>query len=214
MGDKLSSALPESALDDLPLVAILRGIRPEEVVDIAAAIIAAGIRVLEVPLNSPDPFESVARLAQRFGEHCLIGAGTVLRIEEVADVVRVGGKLVVSPNVAPEVIAAALESGLVAMPGFATATEAFTACASGARRLKLFPAASYGPAHLKALRAVLASDVQIFAVGGVGLADIPAWRAAGAAGFGIGGELWRPGVSAADAGRRAAQFTGALRAVA
>lgn len=207
------NGVQEAALDDLPLVAILRGIGPAEIVDVAAAMIAAGIRVLEVPLNSPDPLASVALLAQRFGDRCLVGAGTVLAVGEVAAVAGVGGQLIVSPNVAPTVIAEACVRGLVVMPGFATPTEAFAAWAAGARRLKLFPAASYGPAHLKALRAVLPPEIKLFAVGGIGLRDLSAWREAGAAGFGIGSELWRPGVSAAEAGARATLFVQAMRAM-
>lgn len=201
----------ETALDDMPLIAIFRGIRPTEVVDVAAAMIAAGIRVLEVPLNSPEPLESISLLAQRFGDHCLIGAGTVLHTNDVANVAEAGGRLVISPHVAPAVITEAIARGRVVMPGFATVTEALAACAAGARLLKLFPAASYGPAHLKALRAILEPGIRIFAVGGIGVTDIPAWRAAGAAGFGVGGELWRPGISPADAGARAAGFVHAMR---
>ena len=202
----------DAYLGDLPLVAILRGVRPEEVVDIAAALVAAGLRIIEVPLNSPDPLDSIARLAERFGTGCLIGAGTVLTPADVDGVVDAGGRLVVTPNVEPAVIERALARGIAPMPGFATVTEAFTAIRHGATRLKLFPASSYGPGHLKAISAVMPPAVRIFAVGGVGPAEMPAWQAAGAAGFGVGGELYRPGLSAAAVAERAQALVAALQA--
>ncbi|MFZ0499903.1 MAG: 2-dehydro-3-deoxy-6-phosphogalactonate aldolase, partial [Steroidobacteraceae bacterium] len=156
----------------VPLVAILRGIRPEEVHEVGAALYEAGIRAIEVPLNSPSPLASVARLAEKFGDRCLCGAGTVLRASDVDAVHAAGGRLIVTPNTMPAVIQRAVELGLSVMPGFATATEAFAALDAGASLLKLFPAASYGPAHLQALRDVLPPAVAVFAVGGVGAANL------------------------------------------
>lgn len=196
----------------LPLVAILRGIRPEEVLDVAAAAHEAGIGAIEVPLNSPSPLESVARLAGKFGERCLCGAGTVLHPAEVDAVHAAGGRLIVTPNTVPAVIERAVALGLTVMPGFATATEAFTALGAGAGMLKLFPAASYGPAHLRALRDVLPAAVAVFAVGGVGAANLAPWRLAGCAGLGVGGDLYRAGYPAGEVHRRALALVAAWRA--
>jgi 2-dehydro-3-deoxyphosphogalactonate aldolase len=196
----------------LPLVAILRGIRPEDVLDVAAAVHEAGIGAIEVPLNSPSPLESIARLAAKFGDRCLCGAGTVLRPADVDAVNAAGGRLIVTPNTEPAVIERAVTLGLRVMPGFATATEAFTALRAGAGMLKLFPAASYGPAHLKALRDVLPPAVAVFAVGGVGAANLAPWRLAGCAGLGVGGDLYRAGYPAGEAHRRALALVAAWRA--
>jgi 2-dehydro-3-deoxyphosphogalactonate aldolase len=196
----------------LPLVAILRGVRPEEVLDVAAAAHEAGIGAIEVPLNSPSPLESIARLAGKFGDRCLCGAGTVLRPADVDAVHAAGGRLIVTPNTQPAVIERALTLGLTVMPGFATATEAFTALGAGAGMLKLFPAASYGPAHLKALRDVLPRDVPVFAVGGVGAANLAPWRLAGCAGLGVGGDLYRAGHPPGEVHRRALALVAAWRA--
>ena len=196
----------------LPLVAILRGIRPEEVLDVAAAVHEAGIGAIEVPLNSPSPLESIARLAARFGDRCLCGAGTVLRPADVDAVHAAGGRLIVTPNTQPAVIERAVTLGLTMMPGFATATEAFTALGSGAGMLKLFPAATYGPAHLKALRDVLPRGVSVFAVGGVGAANLAPWRLAGCAGLGVGGDLYRAGHPPGEVHRRALALVAAWRA--
>ncbi|MGA8095497.1 MAG: 2-dehydro-3-deoxy-6-phosphogalactonate aldolase [Steroidobacteraceae bacterium] len=196
----------------VPLVAILRGIRPEEVHEVGAALYEAGIRAIEVPLNSPSPLASVARLAEKFGDRCLCGAGTVLRASDVDAVHAAGGRLIVTPNTMPAVIQRAVELGLSVMPGFATATEAFAALDAGASLLKLFPAASYGPAHLQALRDVLPPAVAVFAVGGVGAANLAPWRQAGCAGLGVGGDLYRPGHSADEVHRRALALVAAWRA--
>ncbi len=204
-----SQAWPEGIL---PLVAILRGIRPAEVLDVAAAVHEAGIDAIEVPLNSPSPLESVARLAGKLGERCLCGAGTVLRPADVDAVYAAGGRLIVTPNTVPAVIERAVTLGLTVMPGFATATEAFTALGAGAGMLKLFPAASYGPAHLKALRDVLPPTVAVFAVGGVGAANLAPWRLAGCAGLGVGGDLYRAGYPAGEVHRRALALVAAWRA--
>jgi len=196
---------------DMPLVAILRGVRPDEVVEVAAALYDAGIRAIEVPLNSPDPYDSITRLSAEFGEKCLCGAGTVLNAEQVDAVAGAGGRLIVSPDSNPAVIRRALELGLVPAPGFATPTEAFAAIRTGAKILKLFPAAAYGTPYLKALREVLPKDVSVLAVGGVGAAEMPEWLAAGADGFGIGGGLYKPGRPIAEIAERAAALVSRLR---
>lgn len=193
-----------------PLIAILRGVRPAEVVDIAAALLEAGIRGIEVPLNSPEPFESLRRLSVAVGSKCLCGAGTVLEPGQVDRVRDAGGSLVVSPNVDVRVIERSVELGLISMPGFATATEAFTAIDAGARQLKLFPAATYGVQHVVALRAVLPATIAVFAVGGVGPAALGQWLRAGVAGFGIGGELYRAGQDARIVAERAAALVAAF----
>jgi 2-dehydro-3-deoxyphosphogalactonate aldolase len=193
------------------LVAILRGVEPERVVGIAEVLYAAGIRIMEVPLNSPDPYASIAALTVSAHPGCLIGAGTVLNTEQVQRTHEAGGRLIVAPNCDAEVIREALRLGMQVMPGVATATEAFAAVQAGARHLKLFPAISYGPRHLQALRVVLPADVRLYPVGGIGAADIPAWVAAGAAGFGLGSELFRPAYSLAEIEQRARQLCAAYR---
>jgi 2-dehydro-3-deoxyphosphogalactonate aldolase len=194
---------PELLLDEVPLVAILRGITPDRAGAVGDALFSAGIRVIEVPLNSPEPFDSIAQLSRLFGKSCLIGAGTVLDVDDVGRTRDAGGQLIVSPNTDSRVIVRARSLEMVSMPGFATATEAFVAIAAGAVRLKLFPAASYGPAHVTALRAVLPDHVKIYAVGGVGAEQIDSWLRAGVAGFGLGSELFKPDYSIADIAVRA-----------
>lgn len=194
------------------ITAILRGIRPDEVLDVAAELVTRGVHAIEVPLNSPDPLDSIARLAATFGDRCLCGAGTVLDIDQVEQVYAAGARLLVAPNVDAAVIARALALGLTPMPGFATATEAFAAIAAGARELKLFPASSYGPAHLRALRAVLPASVRVHAVGGMDEASAAAWLAAGVDGFGLGSNVYRPGMAAAEVGARADVFFAAIAA--
>ena len=197
---------------DTPIVAILRGIRPDEIVAVAGTLYDAGIRVIEVPLNSPDPLDSIALLAREFGDRCLCGAGTVLTPAQVDAVAAAGGKLIVSPDSNEAVIRRAVETGLSAAPGFATPTEAFAAIRAGAKVLKLFPAAAYGTAYLKALNEVLPKEVSVLAVGGVGAAEMPEWLAAGAKGFGIGGSLYKPGRPLAEIAERAASLVAAYRA--
>lgn len=197
---------------NLSIVAILRGITPGEIVDVAAALVRSGIRTIEVPLNSPDPFESIARLHTAFGEQCLCGAGTVLTTAQVEQVRAAGGQLVVSPNTDPALIARALELRLTPMPGFASATEAFQAIAAGASDLKLFPASSYGPGHLRALRAVLPAATRVYAVGGIDERNLAQWLAAGADGVGLGGNLYQPGMRANEVGARADAFIAAIAA--
>jgi 2-dehydro-3-deoxyphosphogalactonate aldolase len=192
-----------------PLIAILRGIRPEEAVPVAEALVAAGITLIETPLNSPDPLESVRRMAGALGERATIGAGTVLSVAEVRAVAEAGGRMVVSPNADPEVIRATREAGLTSWPGVFTATECFAALKAGATGLKLFPADLAGPAGLKALRAVLPPEAPVCAVGGVGPKDFATWRGAGAAGFGLGSSLYRPGDASETVAARAAEAVAA-----
>ena len=175
------------------LVAILRGIRPDEAEGIAAALIEAGITRIEVPLNSPEPLRSIERLARAFGGEAQIGAGTVLDPPAVSAVAEAGGRLIVSPNCDPEVIAATRALGLVSMPGVLTASECFAALRAGADALKIFPALQLGPEGLAALRAVLPAGTQVYAVGGVGPDGFAAWLRAGADGFGTGSALYKPG---------------------
>lgn len=201
----------QAAFEEAPLVAILRGVRPDEVASIAEALFAAGLRLVEVPLNSPQPLESISALRQMEGR-MIWGAGTVLTPDQVDAVAGVGGQMIVSPNTSPAVIRRTVELGLEPLPGFATATEAFAALDAGARRLKLFPAASYGPDHLKALKAVLPVEAEVIPVGGVGPDQMAAWKAAGARGFGLGSDLYKPGMTADEVGRRASAALTALRA--
>lgn len=186
-----------------PLVAILRGLRPEEADAVAAALIEAGIEALEIPLNSPDPFRSVEIAARLAPPGILVGAGTVLTVEDVARLDRAGGRLMVAPNVAPEVIRAATALGMVTAPGVFTATEALAAAAAGASALKIFPASALGPAGVRALRAVLPPELPVMAVGGVAEGDFAAWGRAGIRAFGLGTSLYTPGATAAETGARA-----------
>jgi 2-dehydro-3-deoxyphosphogalactonate aldolase len=183
----------EDAMAEIPIVAILRGVRPEEALDHVQALHDAGIRIVETPLNSPEPLDSIKQMVEAFGQKMVCGAGTVLSVERVLAVADVGGRIIVSPDTRPDVIRAALKQGLCPMPGFGTATEAFVAYEAGARWLKLFPAATYGPGHIKALRAVVPEDATFLAVGGAGPHNMGEWWAAGARGFGLGSELYRPG---------------------
>ena len=201
----------DDALAECPLVAILRGIRPEEARAHAEALYGAGLRGVEVPLNSPDPLASIRTLAEAFGDRMVVGAGTVLSIDRVEAVAEAGGRLIVAPNTSPEVIRRSIELGLDPAPGFATASEAFTALAAGARHLKLFPAATYGPGHLKQLKAVLPGAAVVWAVGGVGADDLAAWWGAGARAFGIGGEIYHPGQAPQETAEKAARLVAAAR---
>lgn len=194
-----------------PLVAILRGIRPEEAVDVCGALIGAGLRMIEVPLNSPDPFASIAAMQERFGDSALIGAGTVLDVASVEQLAATGARLLVTPNTDPAVIAKGVELGLEAMPGCLTPTEAFAALAAGARRLKLFPASLHGPALVRALREVLPAGTGVWAVGGVSAANAREWLDAGAEGLALGTAIYRPGYSAGEVAARATEVVGALR---
>jgi len=194
-----------------PLIAIIRGVTPDEALDIGSALIEGDIRIIEVPLNSPEPLKSIERLASHFGEQASIGAGTVLKSDQVKQVREAGGKLIVSPNMNPAVIRATAEAGMVSCPGIFTPTEAFTALEAGAHTLKLFPAEAATPKVVKAMRAVLPRDVPLVVVGGVGPDTIPAWLEAGASGFGLGSGLYKPGQSAADTLTKARAYAAAVK---
>ena len=202
----------DEALAEVPIVAIIRGVRPDEVLGIAEALFTAGVRVVEVPLNSPEPLHSLQRLAETYRGRMICGAGTVLSVEDVEAVATAGGEIVVSPNTRADVIRRTLALGMTPMPGFGTASEAFDAYAAGARRLKLFPAVTYGSAHVKQLKAVLPRDAGVLAVGGVGAEAMREWRAAGVDGFGIGGEIYRPGQTPEETLERARGLVEAARA--
>ena len=193
----------ESWFAQMPVVAILRGVRPEQVVAIGEALYKAGIGIIEVPLNSPEPMESIKSLADALGDRCVIGAGTVLTEADAEGVAAAGGQIAVSPNTDPAVITRSLALGMVPMPGWATVTEALIAYQAGARYLKLFPAATYGPEHVNGASAVLPTDCKVLAVGGVGANSAAAWLSAGVDGFGIGSELYKPGDSAEQVYQRA-----------
>ena len=201
----------DDALAECPIVAIVRGIRPDEVLEHAECLFAAGVRGIEVPLNSPDPLTSIRRLAQAWGGRMAVGAGTVLKAEEVDAVAGAGGALIVSPNTRSAVIRRTVELGLVGAPGFATASEAFEALELGARHLKLFPAVTYGPVHLRQLKAVLPSSAVLWAVGGAGPDNMADWWAAGARAFGLGGEIYRAGQSVAETAAKAARAVSVAR---
>ncbi|PXV61275.1 2-keto-3-deoxy-phosphogalactonate aldolase [Dyella jiangningensis] len=198
-------------LDPLPLVAILRGLTPDEAVDISRVLVDTGFRMLEVPLNSPQPFESIRRMVDALGDGILIGAGTVLDPAHVTNVADAGGRLVVMPHADVHVIRAAKQAGLYCVPGVATPTEAFAALAAGADALKLFPAEQSSPAVLKAWRAVLPKDTAVLPVGGIAPDTMAPWLAAGANGFGIGSALYAPGRTASDVAARARAFADAWR---
>ena len=209
----MSTAVLRTYLTPLPLVAVLRGIAPADVEGIGAALIEHGFRILEVPLNSPDPFESIRRLAQVHGEQCLIGAGTVINVADVERVAGVGGRLIVMPHGDVAVICEAKRLGLVCLPGVSTPTEAFAALAAGADGLKMFPAEQLSPAVLKAWRAVLPIDTLVFPVGGIRPDNMVPYWAVGANGFGTGSNLYKPGASVDSVRTIAAQFAAACAAL-
>ena len=194
-----------------PLVAIIRGVTPDEVTAIGEALFDGGIRIIEVPLNSPDPLKSIGRLAERFGDEALIGAGTVLNSAEVQSVKDAGGRIVVSPNTNPDVIRASVDAGMVSSPGIFTPSEAFAALDSGAHSLKLFPAEAASPKVVKAMRAVLPEDVPLLVVGGVTPVSVGEWLDAGANGFGLGGGLYKPGQSREETLQKARAYVEAVR---
>jgi 2-dehydro-3-deoxyphosphogalactonate aldolase len=193
-------------LTPLPLVAILRGLTPGESIPVGHALVDAGFRMLEVPLNSPQPLDSIARLAETLGDDVLVGAGTVMSTTDVEAIAAAGGRLIVMPHADAAVIRAAKAAGLLCVPGVATPTEAFAALAAGADGLKLFPAEQAAPAVLKAWRAVLPRDVPVLPVGGITPDNMAPWVAAGARGFGIGSALYAPGSSLDDTAARARAF--------
>lgn len=203
--------MKSNASNEVALVAILRGVTPDKVAAIAQILYEAGLRTIEVPLNSPDPFASIETLAKLGLKDLKVGAGTVLTVEQVNRTRQAGGRLIVSPITKVEVIRRALELKLDVMPGFGTATEAFEAIAAGATDLKLFPAVTYGPRHLQALGAVLPKPARVFAVGGVTTTGLTAWLAAGAAGIGFGSEIFRPHYSLADIQTRAQHVVQSLK---
>lgn len=202
----------EAIVVDLPLVAILRGLPPTDAVPIARRLHAAGFRLIEVPLNSPDPFASIAAIRADLGDDTLVGAGTVTSVAAVDRLSEIGADLVVMPHSDVAVITAAVEAGLVVMPGIATPTEAFAALAAGARALKLFPAEMLGPSVVKALRSVLPAGTRLMPVGGITPDGLAPYVAAGAAGFGLGGALYRPGATTDEVGAAAERFVAAWKA--
>jgi 2-dehydro-3-deoxyphosphogalactonate aldolase len=202
----------KEAIAALPLIAILRGVEPREAEEVGAALVEAGFSIIEVPLNSPDPFRSIELLAARFGDRALIGGGTVMTADRARRVAGAGGGLVVMPHSDPEVIRAAKDAGAWCLPGVATPTEGFAALAAGADGLKLFPAEAMPPATVKAWKAVFPPRVLLFPVGGVTPENMAAYVSAGAAGFGIGSALFAPGATPAAVGARAAGFIAAWRA--
>ena len=183
-----------------PLIAILRGIKPSEALEIAAALLDAGIDRIEVPTNSPDPYDSIGKIVDAFGKDALIGAGTILTTDQVDQVAAVGGKLIVSPNCDATVITHTKTRGMQSWPGVFTPTEAFTALQAGADGLKLFPGSMAGPSGLQAMRAILPVGTQVFAVGGAGPDNFDKWIAASADGFGLGSAIYKPGMTAKDVG--------------
>jgi 2-dehydro-3-deoxyphosphogalactonate aldolase len=194
-----------------PVMAILRGLTPADAPAIGDALVAAGLRFIEVPLNSPEPFESIALLQAAHGGVACIGAGTVLDVAAVDRLADTGARILVSPNVDAPVIARAVARGLEPMPGFLTPTEAFVAIGAGARRLKIFPSASFGPGYVRAIREVLPRDVALWAVGGTGAANLQEWLDAGCEGIGVGSALYRAGDAPAVVGERARALVDAWR---
>ncbi|HMI19219.1 MAG TPA: 2-dehydro-3-deoxy-6-phosphogalactonate aldolase [Sphingomonas sp.] len=199
-------------LADCPLIAILRGVKPDEIVAIGDALVEAGVGIIEIPLNSPDPLRSISTLARHLGDTALVGAGTVLTVGQVGDVAAAGGRIIVSPSTDYDVIAATAAEGLVSAPGYFTPSEAFLALKAGAHALKLFPAEAATPAVVRAQRAVLPKDVPLLIVGGVKADAVGIWFDAGADGFGLGSALYRPGQSADQIGAQARDFVAAVRA--
>lgn len=198
-------------LKDLPLIAILRGVRPDEVEAIGAALFDVGFRAIEIPLNSPDPLVSIEKLSTQLGDTALVGAGTVLQPEQVGQVADAGGRLIVSPNAKLEVIAATVRAGLASAPGVATPTEGFAALDAGAHALKLFPAEAIGPKVVKAWCAVVPADVPLMPVGGIAPGNMHEFVAAGATGFGLGSALYKAGMSVDTVAANAADFAHAWR---
>jgi 2-dehydro-3-deoxyphosphogalactonate aldolase len=198
-------------IDQCPLIAIIRGVTPDEAEAIGDAIYQGGIRIIEVPLNSPEPLRSIEALAKRLGDRALVGAGTVLSATQVQQVKDAGGRIIVSPDTNIEVISAAAQAGLVSSPGYFTPSEAFTALRAGAHALKLFPAEGATPAVLKGQLAVIPKDVPVMAVGGITPDNMQPWLKAGAAGFGLGSGLYKPGQSPADTLAKARAYVAGVK---
>lgn len=207
-----ATELFDATFAQCPLVAILRGVRPDECEAIGDALYEAGIRIIEVPLNSPDPLTSIERLSRKFGDDVLVGAGTVLNVEQVHEVAGAGGRIIVSPSTNPDVIRASIGAGLFSCPGFFTPSEAFAALDAGAQALKLFPAEGASPAVVKAQRAVLPRQVPLLVVGGVGVDNMQPWLKVGANGFGLGSALYRPGQTPEETLDKGRAFVAALSA--
>lgn len=197
-------------MNSLPLVAILRGLKPEEALEVGQAIVNAGFHILEVPLNSPDPLRSIQILADAF-PRALVGAGTVTTAQQVRDIKAAGGQLIISPHLDDNVVCEAVNLGLISLPGVATPSEAFRAIALGAHGLKLFPAEMISPAVVKSIRAVLPKHIKLIPVGGIGIHNMVDYRNCGASGFGIGSALFAPGKSAQAVGESAAAFVQAWK---
>ena len=206
-----ASELLHRYLDQCPLVAIIRGVAPREAESIGDALYEAGIRIIEVPLNSPDPLSSIKRLATKFGDRVLVGAGTVLKADDVARVRDAGGRIIVSPDTNPGVISAAAAASLVSSPGYFTPSEAFAAIRAGANALKLFPAEAASPAVLKAQLAVIPKNIPVLAVGGIRPDNMRPWLDAGASGFGLGGGLYQPGQSPEETLAKARAYVEGLK---
>ncbi|UWC46269.1 2-dehydro-3-deoxy-6-phosphogalactonate aldolase [Klebsiella aerogenes] len=196
-------------MDKVKLVAILRGIQPGEAAEHIAALIDAGFRYIEIPLNSPDWQQSIPAMVRQFGERSVIGAGTVLKVEQVDFLAEAGAKLIVTPNTAPAVIRRAVEKGMLVCAGCATASEAFSALDAGAQWLKIFPSSAFGPDYIRALKAVLPPEVPVLAVGGVTPENLHSWRQAGRAGAGLGSDLYRAGQPLARTRQQAQRFIAA-----
>ncbi|HAJ85149.1 MAG: 2-dehydro-3-deoxy-6-phosphogalactonate aldolase [Planktomarina sp.] len=196
-----------------PIISILRGVHPAEAVAIAGVILAAGIDRIEVPLNSPSPLESISAIAKTYGDRALIGAGTVLTVAQVQQVRAAGGQLVVSPNCDPAVIAATIATGMQSWPGIFTPSEAFAALQAGATGLKLFPGDMAGPKGLKAMRAILPTGTQVYAVGGAGPENFAEWIAASADGFGLGSAIYKPGDTPETVAAKAQAIVAAFDAI-
>jgi 2-dehydro-3-deoxyphosphogalactonate aldolase len=196
-----------------PLIAILRGVRPDEVVEVCAALERAGVAIVEVPMNSPEPLVSIGKLAATFGDRLLIGAGTVMTPDQVREVAGVGGRLLVTPHADPELVRTAKGLGMMAAPGFFTPAEAFSLLRAGADAIKLFPAEAANPATIKAVRAILPPGTLVVPVGGVSVENIPAWTEAGAAGFGIGSSIYKPGDTPEIVEKKARALVAAVNAL-
>lgn len=205
--------MSDAYLQELPLIAILRGITPDEIVPVGLALYDAGFRLIEIPLNSPQPLQSIALLAAELGERALVGAGTVLSVQQVRDVAEAGGRLIVSPNCSTAVIEATRAAGLFSSPGVATPSEGFAAHAAGAQVLKLFPAEQFNPTIVRAWRAVFARDIPLLPVGGITPAGMQAYVDAGASGFGLGSALYKPGMGVAQVADNARAFVSAWQAL-